>query len=150
MKLKIFFSSLLLFSLALTIFFGYWSASSLIGYWARSKKSEARILKWEVEKHSEQEYRIKVKYLILPVEGKQYGSYLFPEKFLNKESAIISIKSYKLNSYNVWFNPINPSNSSLESVFPLNLTIRFLLSLIVFLYFLFKISSFNRKFVEYN
>jgi len=139
-----FFACLVLAGLIPAGYFSILAASSIADYCSRSESAEARILRWEINE-MKGKYPIKG-YYSFEVKGAAWsGSTRLGEPWhLNEPAAIASLQEMAKRKWAVWYDPANPSLSSLEKNFPYGLAARALTCYGVLAYF----ALFARKFIR--
>jgi len=103
---------------------------------ASEQKTES--IQWEIREINASKFLFSASY-IYQVEGKKYAgkSLLHSPAYLNRPSAEAELKERQMRAWNVWFDPAHPAHSSLQRSFPLKSSCYALLTLGIFLYFLF-------------
>lgn len=108
----------------------------VFAYFQKSASVPAQILSWQVHKKDENHYYISMRYQY-PVSQKIYkGNYARDHLFYpNKEAAIHGIKDLKKRAWTSYYSPSSPERSSLEKRFPYSYLFRWILSLLLAIYF---------------
>lgn len=105
------------------------------GYFPLSKEANANVFQWEVLEIKEK-YPIKATYSFEANGKKWKNSFILPQPWSwNQASAIILLKEKAKQSWRVWYNPNNPTQSALEKHFPYNLFFRTVVCCAVLVYF---------------
>jgi Protein of unknown function (DUF3592) len=93
---------------------------------------------WTVQEQSSERFVLKADYSF-EVDGKVYsGTHLFKDSpYRNAWGAEHALIAYQNQSWHAWFDPSNPTHSSLEKRFPLKDCVYAITLLGIFLYFLF-------------
>ena len=109
-------------------YFGWKFFNQLHSFVSQNLTAPAHVLRWEVEEVGSR-YGIRAVY--------EYengsGTCLFPEKHLNEFSALDEVKKLALQAHTVYHD--DHGHSSLNRIFPTSYGWRFVLSVIVFIYF---------------
>jgi hypothetical protein len=110
----------------------------LFSYFRLVAQTEAVTDHWKVVKKSSSSYPIRCIYHF-EFQGKSYqgSSLLLPPHHLNRLSAEKAIIQLEKKKWKVWFDPKNPSISSLEKAYPTKKIVYALIALGVTLYFWF-------------
>lgn len=121
---------------AITLHFTIRLSVDAISYFSLQNEGKAQISQWEILPIKDQ-FAIKAKFEF-ESQGKIYQgeSILSPPFYLNETSALLSLKEKAKLSWNVWYNPKNPSFSALEKSFPWGLLIRAAICYGVIVYFI--------------
>lgn len=115
-------------------------------YLVYSQSAVPQTLHWKVKEIKEGRFQIEVSYWFTYLNKKYQHSYTFKGKeFGNKALAYEQIQFLQQKPWTVWISKWNPEESSLERGVPLSLTVRAFLSFVVFAYFLFLRSYFDRS-----
>lgn len=133
---------------AIALFFAARFGWSLKDYLALRGQIPVRVSQWELEEIGER-WAVRAVYS-MNLKGKIWlGSSLLEEyRFLNEETAFRVLKDLAKREWTAWYNPKNPTHSSLEKNFPTNLMIRTLISFSVLLYFFIFQRWVNKKFLN--
>jgi hypothetical protein len=120
----------------LFLILGSMALASLHSYFKLSFKTEAVVDHWKVVKKSSSSYPIRGSYHF-KFQGKNYqgSSVLSPPYHLNRPSAEKAIFNLEKKKWIVWFDPHQPTFSSLEKALPVKKIIYALIALGVSLYF---------------
>lgn len=145
MSMRFFLSTLLSLAVAVTLFLGTRCAKIA---WKNSKcqvESTADIDGWTIIKRGENEYLTRATFSYL-VDGERIeGQWTFPTSYLNPGAARLSIKENANKQIPCWYNPYKPSEHNLQKKFPYNDFFRFIVSLIVSVYLVFKLIFLKTK-----
>lgn len=102
-----------------------------------SRHSPIDSIQWEVLEISEENYILKASYTFQVNSTKYSGVTSWPkESYRNTFAAYQALKEFAALPRNVWYNPHNPANSSLQKSFPLKECISALVLWGILLYFL--------------
>ena len=109
------------------------------GLWVYSRlaaQTQAAPKEWSVLEIGSSEYVLVSRYAYRIGEAEYEGKTIFKKpSFLNRASAEASIKDWTAHSWNVWYDPSHPLDSSLQKIFPFKNCIHALLALGVLGYF---------------
>jgi len=131
----LFFFFLLLLGAGSAAYFSVRFMGAVLKYCALKQSGEAHILRWEVKEESGK-FPIYGYYYFEAGDASWPGSTRLGEPWhLNENSAVAALKERAKERWTVWFNPQNPSESTLERFFPVGLLIRMIICYIVFSYF---------------
>src|SRR4051812_20762139 len=108
----------------IALFFLFRLTCGLYGYWSLRDQIPAKISQWELEEIGDR-WAIRAIYSI-NVQGVylKKATLFANDRFVNKEVAIRELELMAKKNWKAWYNPKNPSQSSLEKKFPFNLLIR--------------------------
>ena len=133
---KIFFFSLVLLSLLSAGYFTVRTANAFFDFFQLKENAPARILRWEI-KETNGKFPLKAYYSFDANGSVWHGTtQLAAPWHLNEAAAIASLQERAQQNWAVWFNPKNPSKSSLEKEFPTGFLIRTLVCYGVIVYFI--------------
>ncbi len=115
------------------------TASQLSEYFSLNGVSKAVSMDWKILEKTPSSFALLVSYQFEPLEkGMIQGKVeLAKPHFLNQPSAEIAVKELSKKSWDVFYSLQDPSISSLQKIFPFKDCIQTLLTLGVFVYFLF-------------
>jgi len=121
------------------IIFSVKTALQLREYFSLDSVSKVVFMEWKVEEKDVSSFALHVSYQFDPFEkGPVSGSIeLSKPYFLYLPSAELAVKEFSQKSWDVFYSKKNPSISSLQKNFPFKDCIQTLLTLAVFVYFLF-------------
>jgi hypothetical protein len=106
-------------------------------YIALSQSVPARISQWEIVEIGDT-FPLKASYSFEIQEKIWSGStVLAAPRHWNEPSAIAALEGLAKQNWKAWYNPKNPSQSSLERAFPIGLLVRTSVCLSVLVYFVF-------------
>lgn len=127
-----------------SLYFSIRLARELKNYLSFTSQTEAQIHRWEI-KEIKEKFAIRAVYSF-GFQGKNWtGSTTLAKPWhLNEPSAIVTAKEKAKQAWIVWFNPKNPSESSLEKFFPTYLLFRTIICYLVLVYFLIISKRFGR------
>ena len=142
---KIFFAVLVSFSIACAGYFSIRAFQEVFTYFSLREQTGADILRWEVREVNGK-FPLTAHYRFEAQEKTWQGiTRLAPPWHLNEASAIQELRSEKMRRvWTAWFNPNNPTKSSLEKKFPTSVVIRAIVCCFVVLYFIFFIRRMYR------
>ncbi|MBF8262974.1 MAG: hypothetical protein HW387_639 [Parachlamydiales bacterium] len=130
-----------LIALAALVSLYFWTMASRILFANHflNRTAAARVIQWEVEEISSDQFAIKACYSF-EIDGRVYhgNTLLAKPYYLNPPSAVAALKEKAKLSEPVtaWYRASDPTQSSLEKHFPLGLLLRALLASAVFIYFI--------------
>ncbi len=134
-RLKNPFFALVLASFLVSFFLSVNLGYKLYQYFDLSKETRAQILSWEIRKKSKNLYQVGVHYRYQTPKGVFESFSLVASSYPNKQAAINSLTNLKKESYTAFYTPGSPENSCLDRIFPYNFFFRWLLSLVLLIYF---------------
>ncbi|MBI5272754.1 MAG: hypothetical protein HY861_02080 [Chlamydiia bacterium] len=127
---------LLVLSGVVAAYFSYRLVVDLWSYGSRKESVGARIFRWEVKAEGDR-YAISAHYFFEVMGMRWEGVYVFPKPWhLNEGAAAAYLEEHAKDPRFVWYNPKNPSFSSLDREFPVGLLLKTLICYGVFCYFL--------------
>jgi len=127
---------LLLGTTLITLPFTYQFIKEFSIYSSLRANAPAQILQWEVEEVSGR-FSLQGTYTFQYQGNLWKGvSRLPPPYFLNEPAAVTSLRERAKQPWTAWYNPNNPSLSSLHRTFPTNLFFRAITCYVVLFYFL--------------
>lgn len=146
LRQKIFFISLVFLSVLSAGYFTIRTGGALLDFFQFKESAEAHVLRWEIRETSGK-FPLKA-YYSFETNGRvwQGATQLAEPWHLNEAAAIAALQEKAKDNWVVWFNPNNPSRSSLENEFPSGLVLRTLVCYGVIAYFI----LFFRRFVKNN
>jgi hypothetical protein len=120
-------------------FFLLKTADLLSLYFSLNKETNAISTRWSVSEKGPSSFALRVFYEFDPMKKIPFHGTvdLVKPYFLNAPSAQSALEVFAQKSWIVFYNEKNPSISSLQKIFPFKECFHFLLSLGVFVYFLF-------------
>ena len=109
----------------------------LFAYMTHSVRTQAESVVWSVSPVGSDKFGVLGVYTF-SLNGTKYGGeHLFRKPvFVNQRAAEKHIASWSDHKWDVWANPNRPEKSSMQHIFPFSGVVQFILSLGVFLYFL--------------
>lgn len=114
----------------------YQTVKEFLTYFSLTERAFAQILQWEVEEVSDR-FALRGIYTFSYQGNTWKGTSLLPPPyFLNEPAAISALKERAKQSSTAWYNPNNPSLSSLTHIFPTSLFLRTVTCYAVLFYFL--------------
>ena len=117
----------------------WYCSNAVLGAWdylKLSAKTEAHVRCWEIHEENASSYAILAEYVYEVKEQPYKGKTLFQAPFyLNRPAAEAGIEKLKTFTWEVWYNPQAPKQSSLQRIFPFKTAVYAFLTLGVFLYF---------------
>lgn len=130
---------LLIITALVTVGFSIKTSLQLQEYFSLDRKTEALSTQWKILEKDEASFALQVSYSFLaPEKGPFQGTLQLPKPyFLNLPSAERAMKEFSQKRWDVHYSQDNPSVSSLQKNFPFKDCIQSLLTLGVFVYFLF-------------
>jgi hypothetical protein len=135
---KIFWSFLLLISAGLSCWFLGKSAVEGWRYARLDRRCSTAIEKWEIRELNPSKFSILASYRFSLGDKEYEGKSEFRSFYLlNKYAAATEIEKLKKENWKVWYSSKNPRTSSLEKRVPFKALTYGLLSLAIFLYFLY-------------
>jgi len=142
---KIFFICLVLLGALPAGYFSIRTLGSLASFFTLKGAAPARISRWEV-KETNGKFPLKGYYSFESDGVVWYGATRLEEPWHHNEaSAVAALQAKAKANWIVWFNPMDPSHSSLEKRFPSGLLIRTLLCYGVIFYFIFLFRRFAKN-----
>ncbi|MBI3211130.1 MAG: hypothetical protein HYZ47_00360 [Simkania negevensis] len=109
----------------------------LYHYFSLSHQLPIEIEKWEIQEEKGGKFYLSASYQFLVGDHRFKKTYCFPKPvYLNEYLAKDHLEKWKKEKWELWYQPKNPINSSLQKLFPFKEGIHFLLTLGLFLYFL--------------
>ncbi len=142
---KIFFIILVLLGALTGGYFSIRTTGALFDFFTFTERAEARISRWEI-KEMKGKFPIKSYYSFEAKGAIWHGATQLGEPWhLNEASAVAALQEKAKQSWAAWFNPNDPSKSSLEKAFPSGLLVRTLICYGVFAYFILFFRRFNSE-----
>jgi len=133
---KIFFICLICLAFLPAGYFSFRASAALIDYFTFKEGAPALISRWEI-KETKGKFPLKIYYSFEALGNVWQGATQISEPWhLNEAAAIASLQQMAKASWTVWFNPSDPSKSSLEINFPTGLLVRAAICYGVILYFI--------------
>jgi hypothetical protein len=128
----------------IVLYFSVQLSSQLFVYLSLRERTPVRIERWEVEE-VKGNFALAAHYSFV-ADNKTFSGAcrLRPPYYWNEAAAIAALKNRAKEGWTAWYDPSNPSRSSLEKGFPSGLLIRTLICYGVLIYFL----LFKRKLVK--
>ncbi|KPK33132.1 MAG: hypothetical protein AMS24_02140 [Chlamydiae bacterium SM23_39] len=128
---------LIFLSLAISIYFVSKTYLEFIKYKSLNKKSLAKITEWEITENKGV-FTLSAKYDYF-VEGKNFSGKIFFEnkKFFNYQAAFEELNKLAKKKWEVWYSSKNFEISNIEKHFPIKNGIYSIISVIIFIYFIF-------------
>lgn len=122
----------------LFVILGALAFSASYHYLRLTARMQAQIDQWKVIKKSSSSYPLRATYHF-EIQDKTYqnSSVLLPPHHLNRPSAEKALSQLEKKAWHVWYDPQNPSISSLEKRFPAKKIVYALIALGITLYFWF-------------
>ena len=108
---------------------------ALQSYHHKSQIASASIRQWDIKEHKETFY-IQAFYSFLVNEKKYEANTLFSKKFLHKDLALSYLEALQKKDFTVFYDPQNPSISTLEKLFPWSIFIKAVFVLLILIYFI--------------
>ena len=129
---------LICLAVAIAIWFSALAAYQTFCYLRLSSSAPATVTRWQIKELGTSRFAVEA-FFEFESNGRHCnGSALFgPPFYLNPFSAEGAIKAKKKETFTVWFQASNPSVCSLQKEFPLKSFMHALMTLGVFVYFLF-------------
>jgi hypothetical protein len=129
---------------AIVCYFSFLFANNFWDYFSLSQQGKATVFQWEIIQKGEK-YPIQASYSFSVGKQKYKNSFIFKKPWSwNELSALALLKEKAKKEWTVFYNPNNPSQSSLENSFPYSILFRTLICYTVFVYFiLFRMKFFN-------
>jgi hypothetical protein len=133
---KIFFICLVFLGLLPASYFSFCTAGALIDFFTFKQAAFAHISRWEI-KEAKGKFPL-TGYYSFEVNGRVWhgATRLAGPWHLNEASAVAALQEKAKANWVVWFNPNDPSKSSLENSFPSGVLVRTLICYSVILYFI--------------
>lgn len=136
----------ILFSVLVTGFLGFRLAQEACWYASLKERAPAKILRWDIEEKRSR-FSVSVVYEFFHKDKNLIGSCeLYDRLFMNDATALAAIRDMAKQNWTVHYSAHKPKNSSLIRKFPTGYAVRFLISLLVLIYFL----SIRNKFLFSN
>lgn len=127
---------------AISLYFTFHLSKELFHYFPLKAQTKASISHWEIEE-KEGKFGFKARYSFEAQAKTWESSFSFHDPlYWNEPSAFKALKEKAKKTWNVWYDPGNPSHSALEKKFPFNLFFRTVICYGVLCYFFF----INKKF----
>jgi hypothetical protein len=122
-----------------SVFFLAKTSCQLSAYFSLNREAQALSTSWSISEKSPSAFALQVSYLFDPVTKDPLQGVMEFSKpyFLNHPSAQRAIDSFSQKSWNVFYNEKDPTINSLQKIFPFKECLQSLLTLGVFVYFLF-------------
>lgn len=145
-------SSIYFFLLAVaaltSLYFWGKSAHILWGNFCLRAEAPALVVQWEIVEEKSNRFLLSAHYRFEVNHQEYHGATCFPRPFyLNQDSAVSALKEKaRQPTWKAWYQPSDPTKSSLEKSFPNNLLFRAAVSSIVLVYFIFL----RRRFVGWT
>ncbi len=121
-------------ALGISLYFTVRFVLALLNYLPLQETIEAKVTRWEIEE-TDQNYALKANYSFEIQENIWEKSHRFGDVYVSQAAALADLKAMAKGPWKAWFNPSNPSQASLERVFPTNLLIRMLICYGISIYF---------------
>ena len=121
-------------ALGTSLYFTVRFALAFLTYLPLHETIGAKVTRWEIEER-DQNYVLKANYSFEIQENIWEKSHRFGDVYVSEAAALADLKTMAKQSWKAWFNPSNPSQASLERIFPMNLLIRMLICYGISIYF---------------
>lgn len=134
---KVFFTLLIGASFAFASYFSFRALQETVRYFSLQQEARAQIVRWEI-REVDGKFPISAFYQF-EYQGKSWSGFtrLSPPWNLNEPAAVQDLQKNQMQKkWTVWFDPKDPTHSSLEKKIPTNWIIRTILSVAVVVYFL--------------
>jgi len=129
---------LLLLSGGITLWFTGAALVDIYQYYILNERAPVEVLRWQVRERSPSQFAIEAEYEFRVKEVTYHGkTQLQNPQFLNRYAAESHIAKLGSPQETIWYQKSNPLHSSMEKEFPRKELTQALLTLGVFLYFLF-------------
>jgi len=120
---------------AMTLLFTLQLGEALYGYLTHNRRVSAHVYQWETAEIKDK-FTVTASYRYTFKEINREGVYTFaPPYYLNEQAAAYAIRDKAKQPQFVWVNAKNPTQSKLERIFPLSLSVRALICYGVLIYF---------------
>lgn len=131
--------SLLVVTSLISVFFLVKTGGQIAAYFSLNREVETLSTQWSVSEKSPSSFALHVSYLFDPIKkAPLQGAMELPKPyFLNLPAAQCAMEGFAQKSWKVFYNDKNPSINSLQKNFPFKECLQSLLTLGVFVYFLF-------------
>ncbi len=133
---KIFFICLAVLASLPAGYFSFRTSRALIDFFTFKEAAPALISRWEI-KETKGKFPLKAYYSFEANGNVWQGATRVSDPWnLNEASAVLSLQKKAKENWTVWFNPNDPSRSTLEKKFPSGLLVRTSICYGVILYFI--------------
>lgn len=131
--------ALLVVTSLISVFFLAKAGGEIVTYFSLNREVETLSTQWRISEKNSSSFALHVSYLFDPLKKEPFqGSMELPKPyFLNFPAAQSAMEAFSQKPWKVFYNDKNPSINSLQKIFPFKECLQSLLTLGVFVYFLF-------------